>query len=74
MFNRCLILILVAPAALAAYFDGCDNTYNLQPGTTYVESPYYPRNYPGGTSCRYRFTAPLDYNIQVQCTMSLPSV
>ncbi|KAH8285257.1 hypothetical protein KR054_006807 [Drosophila jambulina] len=74
MFKRCLILtLLVAPAALAAYFEGCDNTYNLQPGTTYVESPYYPRNYPGGTSCRYKFTAPLDYNIQVQCTIGLPS-
>ncbi|KAH8390102.1 hypothetical protein KR200_007137 [Drosophila serrata] len=75
MFNRCLILVLllVAPATLAAYFDGCDNSYTLQPGTTYVESPYYPRNYPGGTSCRYKFTAPQDYYIQVQCTIGLPS-
>ncbi|KAH8245889.1 hypothetical protein KR038_010968 [Drosophila bunnanda] len=74
MFNRRLILVLLlAPATLAAYFDGCDNSYTLQPGTTYVESPYYPRNYPGGTSCRYKFIAPQDYYIQVQCNIALPS-
>ncbi|XP_016957786.1 venom serine protease [Drosophila biarmipes] len=65
-------LVLLAPAVLA-FFEGCDNSYTLSPGTTYVESPYYPSNYPGGTSCRYRFTAPLDYYIQVQCTVALPS-
>ncbi|XP_052843372.1 venom serine protease [Drosophila gunungcola] len=73
MFSRFLIsFVLLAPAVLA-YFEGCDNTYNLSPGTTYVESPYYPNKYPGGTSCRYKFTAPVDYNIQVQCTIALPS-
>ncbi|XP_016943026.3 venom serine protease [Drosophila suzukii] len=73
MLSRSLIsLVLLAPAVLA-YFEGCDNTYTLSPGTTYLESPYYPSNYPGGTSCRYKFTAPLDYYIQVQCTVALPS-
>ncbi|KAH8277565.1 hypothetical protein KR018_001051, partial [Drosophila ironensis] len=73
MFYRCLVsFVLLTPVALA-YFEGCDNTYNLSPGTTYVESPYYPSNYPAGTSCRYKFTAPQDYYIQVQCTISLPS-
>ncbi|XP_017067436.1 venom serine protease [Drosophila eugracilis] len=71
MLSFCLI-VLLAPAVLA-YFEGCDNSYTLNPGTTYVESPYYPGNYPGGTSCRYKFTAPLDYYIQVQCTIGLPS-
>ncbi|XP_017145892.1 venom serine protease [Drosophila miranda] len=76
MFGRRLIftglwLLALAPVALA-YFEGCDNTYNLSPGTTYVESPYYPGSYPAGTSCRYRFVAPVDYSVQVQCTISLP--
>ncbi|XP_017061276.1 venom serine protease [Drosophila ficusphila] len=73
MFNRCLISLLLLAPAVSAYFEGCDNTYNLNAGTTYVESPYYPSNYPGGTSCRYKFVAPLDYYIQVQCNIALPS-
>ncbi|EDV59543.2 venom serine protease [Drosophila erecta] len=73
MLSRLLIsLLLLAPAVLA-YFEDCDNTFHLNPGNTYVESPYYPNNYPGGSSCRYKFTAPLDYYIQVRCSLGIPT-
>lgn len=36
-----------------------------------VQSPYYPNRYPSGSSCRYSFTAPLDYKIRVQCTLEM---
>lgn len=36
-----------------------------------VQSPYYPNRYPSGSSCRYSFTAPLDYKIRLQCTIEL---
>ncbi|EDW00796.1 venom serine protease [Drosophila grimshawi] len=75
MLSRCLMLascLLALPAA-RAYFEGCDNTYTLQPGLSVFESPYYPQNYPAGTSCRYKVTAPDNHNIQMQCTISLPS-
>ncbi|XP_062133666.1 venom serine protease [Drosophila sulfurigaster albostrigata] len=74
MLSHCLIFIgslLVLPAAWG-YFEGCDNTYTVD-GTIYVESPYYNSTYPPGTSCRYKFVAPVDYYITVQCTISLPS-
>ncbi|KAH8355121.1 hypothetical protein KR093_006353 [Drosophila rubida] len=69
LLNGCLLAL---PAAWG-YFEGCDNSYTLGVGTTYVESPYYPENYPAKTSCRYKFTAPLDHYITAKCTVNLPS-
>lgn len=74
IFASCCCLLALLPNSVWGYFEGCDNTYTLQAGTTYVESPYYPSNYPARTSCRYKFTAPTDYNIKIQCTIALPSV
>ncbi|KAL7738143.1 hypothetical protein ACLKA6_006486 [Drosophila palustris] len=77
MLKHCLILtscLLVLPAVSWAYFEGCDNAYPLNKDTTtYIESPYYPSNYPARTSCRYKFIAPTDYYIKLQCTIKLPS-
>ncbi|EDW10152.1 venom serine protease [Drosophila mojavensis] len=76
MLSRSLILAsccLLALPAVWGYFDGCDNSYDLQAGTTYLESPYYPSNYPPRTSCRYHFKAPLDHSISIQCNINLPS-
>ncbi|TMW46896.1 hypothetical protein DOY81_008023, partial [Sarcophaga bullata] len=36
-----------------------------------LQSPYYPNSYPAGSSCRYKFTAPLDYDITLNCTINL---
>ncbi|XP_005178860.2 venom serine protease isoform X1 [Musca domestica] len=55
----------------SALFEGCDHTFQINPGTTYLESPYYPSHYPAGTSCRYKFVAPLDYDITVNCSINL---
>ncbi|XP_034478951.1 venom serine protease [Drosophila innubila] len=69
ILTSCLLLL----PAVWGYFEGCDNTYPLQKGTVYVESPYYPKNYPARTSCRYKFIAPTDHYIKIQCTINLPS-
>ncbi|XP_037946797.1 venom serine protease-like [Teleopsis dalmanni] len=53
----------------AALFDGCDHQYNINAGKSVLQSPYYDSYYPAGTSCRYKFIAPLDYEIQVNCTI-----
>ncbi|XP_065367708.1 venom serine protease [Calliphora vicina] len=69
----CLLFLVVAfqQRTEAALFDGCDTTYNINPGLSYIESPYYPNSYPKGSSCRYKFVAPLDYDITVNCTINL---
>ncbi|XP_067633465.1 venom serine protease [Eurosta solidaginis] len=72
-FSILLFLLLSALQNAWALFEGCDNTYNLNPGTSYIESPYYPNNYPSSTSCRYQFIAPQDYYIQANCTVNMPS-
>uniref|UniRef100_A0A1I8PGD9 Peptidase S1 domain-containing protein n=1 Tax=Stomoxys calcitrans TaxID=35570 RepID=A0A1I8PGD9_STOCA len=75
---RCLnaVYLLVAifslsPVTTLAQFTGCDHTFNINPGYSYLESPYYPTEYPEGTSCRYKFVAPLDHEIGVKCNISL---
>ncbi|XP_030369905.1 venom serine protease [Scaptodrosophila lebanonensis] len=73
LITLCGLVVLLVQLTASAYFAGCDNTYQLQPGLSYVESPYYPNNYPAGTSCRYKFVAPLDYYIKIQCNVNLPS-
>ncbi|ALC40907.1 CG30371, partial [Drosophila busckii] len=69
LLSCCLLLTTVHSQTI--YFQGCDNAYTLNGGTTYVESPFYPQNYPAGTSCRYRFTAPLDHYIKAECSISI---
>ncbi|XP_075168668.1 venom serine protease [Haematobia irritans] len=62
---------LLCPWLTSAQFEGCDHTFQLNPGYSYLESPYYPLEYPEGTSCRYKFVAPLDYEISVNCNISI---
>ncbi|CAD7012903.1 unnamed protein product [Ceratitis capitata] len=68
-----LLLLLHGLHSTLGLFEGCDYTYNLNPGTSYLESPYYPNSYPSGTSCRYQFIAPVDYTIDASCTVDIPS-
>ncbi|XP_017477101.1 PREDICTED: venom serine protease [Rhagoletis zephyria] len=67
-----LLILLNGIHGGLALFEGCDNTFTVNPGISYLESPYYPSDYPTGTSCRYQFIAPTDYYIQVNCTVDLP--
>lgn len=71
VFHLLLVIVAVSASTEAALFDGCDNAYTINPGKSIVQSPYYPNSYPAGTSCRYKFTAPLDYDITVNCTINL---
>ncbi|XP_073844814.1 venom serine protease [Musca autumnalis] len=72
LLNAVLATVLSLQIGLAAaLFEGCDHTFQINPGYTYLESPYYPNAYPAGTSCRYKFVAPLDYEISVNCSINL---
>ncbi|XP_054739111.1 venom serine protease [Anastrepha obliqua] len=73
IYSLLLLLLLNYIQLGFALFEGCDNTYNIVAGTSYVvQSPYYPNGYPSGTSCRYQFIAPHDYFIQMNCTVNMP--
>ncbi|XP_068145206.1 venom serine protease [Drosophila tropicalis] len=73
MYRSSILIFLGSLTVAWGYFEGCDNAYTLNPGVSYVESPYYPQNYPAGSSCRYKFSAPLDYYIQAQCSLNIPT-
>ena len=65
------MIFTITLSSAAALFEGCDNAYTVKPGKSILQSPYYPNSYPAGTSCRYKFTAPLDYDITMNCTVNL---
>nr|XP_036232680.1 cubilin-like [Bactrocera oleae] len=75
LINSILLLFLLSGNhGILALFEGCDNTFNINPGTTYyVHSPNYPNTYRRGTSCRYQIIAPVDYTVEANCTIELPS-
>jgi len=64
-----LLVFKVCRMQTQSVFQSCDNSYNINPGSTYLESPYYPNYYPSGTACRYIFTAPSGYAIEATCTI-----
>ena len=66
-----LEFVVSQTATQGKLFDGCDFVFNITQGESYVESPYYPDPYPPGSSCRYKFVAPLDYGIEVECNINL---
>ncbi|TMW46873.1 hypothetical protein DOY81_008047 [Sarcophaga bullata] len=66
-----LVIFTISLSTAAALFEGCDNAYTINPGKSILQSPYYPNSYPAGSSCRYKFTAPLDYDITLNCTINL---
>ncbi|XP_018791858.1 PREDICTED: venom serine protease [Bactrocera latifrons] len=68
-----LLILLSGNHGVLALFEGCDSTFEINPGTTYLQSPYYPNTYPPWTSCRYQIIAPLDYTIEANCTIDFPS-
>lgn len=71
-----VLYLLLAAASLnlhsaLAYFEGCDHTFNINAGKSYLQSPYYPSLYESNTSCRYKFVAPLDHEIAINCTIDI---
>ncbi|XP_055604729.1 venom serine protease-like [Uranotaenia lowii] len=58
--------------AIFSLFEGCDNEYQLAANASVqLQSPYYPGRYPSGSSCRYTFTAPVGYAMDVSCTINI---
>ncbi|XP_055837857.1 venom serine protease-like [Episyrphus balteatus] len=67
-----IILLFKILVICNGLFEGCNHRYSLQPDTVaYVESPFYPLKYPSGSSCKYSFVAPLDYEIYAECSMAI---
>ncbi|CAD7089370.1 unnamed protein product [Hermetia illucens] len=64
------VLVIVRPSE--AWFEQCSHNINLNAGSSmYINSPGYPGRYPSGSSCRYVITAPIDQEINVQCSIAL---
>ncbi|XP_061389444.1 serine proteinase stubble-like [Musca vetustissima] len=58
--------------SIGALFEQCNHQINMQAGDKlYINSPYYPGEYPIGTSCRYTVIAPEDYALKFKCDIKL---
>lgn len=56
-------------------FESCNHKVDMKPGQKlYVNSPYYPAEYPIGSSCRYAIKAPPDYELKFTCNIKLNTV
>ncbi|XP_030388186.1 serine proteinase stubble [Scaptodrosophila lebanonensis] len=65
------LLIVELHCGLALY-EQCNHQMELRPGQkVYINSPYYPGEYPAGTSCRYTVKAPTDYVLSFKCELQL---
>ena len=64
-----LMLVNVA----TCWFETCSTNQTLPAGGSLtISSPYYPNyRYPSGSSCLYFVQAPLDYAIQVSCSLNV---
>lgn len=56
----------------AEWFDSCDRQFQLTSvADVTLNSPFYPSNYPAGSSCRFVVRAPPGYTIQATCTLNM---
>ncbi|KAG4065023.1 hypothetical protein HA402_004146 [Bradysia odoriphaga] len=67
-----VIVLLNLFGSTFAFFEGCDQTFNLQLGESrQINSPNYPSRYPAGSSCKYKITAPSGTQIQLKCQIQM---
>ncbi|XP_073811887.1 uncharacterized protein [Musca autumnalis] len=60
---------------VGALFEQCNHRINMKAGDKlYINSPYYPGDYPIGTSCRYTVVAPEDYALKFKCDIKLNTI
>lgn len=53
-------------------FEECNHTLDLKAGhKIFINSPFYPKPYPAGTSCRYTLRAPRDYQLDFKCNIDI---
>ena len=70
----CYILSLIL-SSVQCLFDQCNHKIDMKAGEKlYINSPYYPAEYPVGTSCRYVVNAPQDYKLKFSCDIKLNTV
>uniref|UniRef100_A0A2M3ZZ75 Putative cub domain serine protease n=1 Tax=Anopheles triannulatus TaxID=58253 RepID=A0A2M3ZZ75_9DIPT len=54
------------------WFDSCDREFQLtNVADVTLNSPFYPANYPAGSSCRFVLSAPPGYTIQASCSLNM---
>lgn len=62
-------------SSVQCLFDQCNHKIDMKASEKlYINSPYYPGEYPVGTSCRYVISAPLDYHLKFSCDIKLNTV
>uniref|UniRef100_A0A182J6S1 Peptidase S1 domain-containing protein n=1 Tax=Anopheles atroparvus TaxID=41427 RepID=A0A182J6S1_ANOAO len=67
-----VVLLTVVFEARANWFDSCDRQFQLtNVADVTLNSPFYPSNYPAGSSCRFVVRAPPGYTIQASCTLNM---
>lgn len=56
-------------------FEQCNHKINMKPREKlFINSPYFPGEYPIGTSCRYMVIAPEDYSLKFKCNIKMNTV
>ncbi|XP_058128386.1 venom serine protease-like [Anopheles ziemanni] len=73
---KCVLLVVVvlfvALPTRADWFDSCDRQFQLTNiADVTLNSPFFPSNYPAGSSCRFVIRAPPGYTIQASCTLNM---
>uniref|UniRef100_A0A182RVI6 Peptidase S1 domain-containing protein n=1 Tax=Anopheles funestus TaxID=62324 RepID=A0A182RVI6_ANOFN len=69
-----VVLVIIGHGfpARADWFDSCDRQFQLtNMADVTLNSPFYPSNYPAGSSCRFVIRAPPGYTIQASCTLNM---
>lgn len=78
LFNILKVFYIILSFSLnrvLSLFDMCNHNIVMKAGEKlYVNSPYYPAEYPIGTSCRYVIKAPQDYELKFSCNIKLKMV
>nr|XP_032292894.1 uncharacterized protein LOC6627284 [Drosophila virilis] len=68
----CLWLFVRQLVVILALYEQCNHQLELQAGQKiYINSPYYPAQYPAGSSCRYALQAPRDHVLHFKCDLQL---
>ncbi|XP_053670992.1 venom serine protease-like [Anopheles nili] len=66
-----IVFCWVFPAH-ADWFESCDRQFQLaNVADVTLNSPFYPANYPAGSSCRFVVRAPPGYTIQATCFLNM---
>ncbi|XP_019890717.1 venom serine protease 34 [Musca domestica] len=72
LLKWCSLILCFFLVPISALFEQCNHRINMKAGDKlYINSPYYPGEYPIGTSCRYTVVAPEDYALKFKCDIKM---